>query len=66
MLPTMHLPHVLPSNLIRKGMAASTVNPDHLLNNLLFTHLAAHDHNIISHLHDIPDDRQCVRHTPPL
>jgi len=57
----MPLPPALPGNLIRKGRAANTVNPDHLLQQLLSSHLAAPGHNIISYLHHIPDDRQCVR-----
>ena len=58
----MLLPPALPDNLTRKGRATSTANLNHLLNNLLFSHLSAHGHNIISHLRDIPDYRQCVRH----
>ena len=62
MLPTMPLPPVPPDNLIRKGRATSTGYPTHLLDNLLFSHLDVHGHNIISYMHHIPDDRQCVRH----
>jgi len=61
MLPTMPLPPALPDNLIRKGRATNTANPDHLLHQLLSSHLATPGHNIISYLHHIPDDRQCVR-----
>ena len=57
----MSLPPALPGNLISKGMATKTVNLDHLLQQLLSGHLAAPGHNIISYLHHIPDDRQCVR-----
>jgi len=56
------MPPALPDNLIHKGRASSTANPDHLLHQLFFSHLDAHDHNIIRYLHDIPDYRQCVRH----
>ena len=52
----------LPGNPIRKGRTTSSANPNHLLNNLLFSHLAAPGHNIINYLHHIPDDRQCVGH----
>jgi len=52
---------MLPDNLIRKGRATNTANPDHLLQQLLSSHLVAPGHNIISYLHHIPDDRQCVR-----
>jgi len=52
----------LPDNLICKGRATSTANPDHLLHQLLFSHLGLHGYRIISHLEVIPDDRQCVRH----
>ena len=52
----------MPSNLIHKGKTTSTASSDHLLHQLLFSHLGAHGHNIISYLHDIPDDRQCVIH----
>jgi len=54
-------PPALPSNLIRKGRATNTANPDHLLQQLLSGHLIAPGHNITSYLHHIPDDRQCVR-----
>jgi len=62
MLPMMPLPPALHGNPICKGRATSSANPNHLLDNLLFSHLAALCHNIISYLHHIPDDRQCVRH----
>jgi len=58
----MPLPPALPGNPIRKGRVTSTANPNHLLNNLLFSHLAAPGHNINNYLHHIHDDRQCVRH----
>jgi len=61
MLSTMPLPPALPGNLIRKGRATNTVNPYHLLQQLLSVHLVAPGHIIISYLHHIPDDRQCVR-----
>ena len=57
----MLLPPAMPSNLISKCRATNTANPDHLLQQLLYGHLAASGHNIISYLHHIPDDRQCVR-----
>jgi len=56
------LPPALPGNLIHKGRVTSTANLNHLLKNLIFSHLVAPGHNIISYLHHIPDDRQCVRH----
>ena len=62
----MPLPPTPPGNLIRKGRVASTSYPHHLLNNLLFSHLVAPGHNIISYMHHIPDDRQCVRHIPEI
>ena len=58
----MPMPPALPGNPIHKGMASSIVNPDHLLHQILFSHLDGHGHNIIRYLHDIPDDRQCVKH----
>ena len=60
MMPTMPLPPALPGNLIRKGRATNTANPHHLLHQLLSSHLAIPGHSIISYLHHIPDDRQCV------
>ena len=57
----MPLPPALPGNLISNGMSTNTVNPDHLMHYLLSSHLAAPDHNVISYLHHISDDRQCVR-----
>ena len=57
----MPLPSALLGNLIRNGRATNTANPDHLLQQLLSGHLAPPGHSIISYLHDIPNDRQCVR-----
>ena len=57
----MPLPPALFGNLISKGRATNTSNPDHVLQQLLSGHLATPGHNIISYLHHIPDDRQCIR-----
>jgi len=62
MLHTMHLPYAPPDNPIHKGRATSTTNMDKDLHQLLFSHVGAHGHCSIRHLHDIPDDPQCVRH----
>ena len=56
------MPLALPGNPIQKGRASSTANLDHLLHQLLFSHGGTHGHIIIWYLHDILDDRQCVRY----
>jgi len=61
-MPTMSLPLAPPGNLIRMDRATNIGYPHHFLDNLLFSHLVALGHNIISYMHHIPDDRQCVRH----
>jgi len=58
----MPLPPAPSGNQICKGRATSTDYPNHLLDNLLFSHLTAPGRNIISYMHHIPDGRQCVRH----
>nr|ABN09071.1 hypothetical protein MtrDRAFT_AC172744g17v1 [Medicago truncatula] len=62
----MHMPPAPPGNLICKGRETGTCYLYHLLDNHLFNHLGLPGHNIISYMHHIPNDRQCVRHLPDM